>query len=82
MPMRTQLNSETEGEKRLEAGGGLPSAEALFADALIASYRRAIESVAAARTDIRAAAHRLAAPAAIAELMVSRTTRMAASKSI
>jgi N-acetylmuramic acid 6-phosphate etherase len=61
MPMRTQLNSETEGEKWLEAGGGLPSAEALFADALIASYRRAIESVAAARTDIRAAAHRLAA---------------------
>ena len=61
MPMRTQLNSETEGEKWLEAGGGLPSAEALFADALLASYRRAIESVAAARTDIRAAAHRLAA---------------------
>jgi N-acetylmuramic acid 6-phosphate etherase len=61
MPMRTQLNSETEGQKWLEAGGGLPSAEALFADALIASYRRAIESVAAARTDIRAAAHRLAA---------------------
>jgi N-acetylmuramic acid 6-phosphate etherase len=61
MPMRTQLNSETEGEKWLEAGGGLPSAEALFADALIASYRRAIESIAAARTDIRAAAHRLAA---------------------
>jgi len=59
--MRTQLNSETEGEKWLEAGGGLPSAEALFADALLASYRRAIESVAAARTDIRAAAHRLAA---------------------
>src|SRR5258708_12915891 len=61
MPMRTQLTSETEGEKWLEAGGGLPSAEALFADALLASYRRAIESVAAARTDIRAAAHRLAA---------------------
>jgi N-acetylmuramic acid 6-phosphate etherase len=59
--MRTQLNSETEGEKWLEAGGGLRSAEALFADALLASYRRAIESVAAARTDIRAAAHRLAA---------------------
>jgi N-acetylmuramic acid 6-phosphate etherase len=58
--MRTQLNSETEGEKWFEAGGGLPSAEALFADALLASYRRAIESVAAARTDIRAAAHRLA----------------------
>src|ERR1700682_1539041 len=61
IPMQTQLNSETEGEKWLEAGGGLPSAEALFADALLASYRRAIESVAAARIDIRAAAHRPAA---------------------
>src|ERR1700682_1038503 len=50
MPRRTQLNSETEGEKWLEAGGGLPSAEALFADALLASYRRAIESGAAPRT--------------------------------
>src|SRR5260370_6329332 len=59
--MGTQLNAETEGEKCVEAGGGLPSAEALFADALLASYRRAIESVAAARTDILAAAHRLAA---------------------
>ena len=57
--MQTQLNSET--EKRLEAGGGIPSGEALFADALLASYRRAIESVAAARGDIRAAALRLAA---------------------
>ena len=34
---------------------------ALFADALLASYRRAIESVAAARGDIGAAALRLAA---------------------
>jgi hypothetical protein len=33
--MRTRLNSETEGEKWLEAGGGLPSDEALFADAAI-----------------------------------------------
>src|ERR1700675_4012882 len=57
--MRTQLNSETENWP--EADGGLPSDEALFADALLASYRRAIESVAAARGDIRAAALRLAA---------------------
>src|SRR4029077_12321843 len=57
--MQTQLNSET--EKRLEAGGGIPGGQALFADALLASYWRAIESVAAARDDIRAAALRLAA---------------------
>src|ERR1700687_2508658 len=39
-----QLSSGTEGEKWLEADGGLPIDEALFADALLASYRRAIES--------------------------------------
>jgi N-acetylmuramic acid 6-phosphate etherase len=58
--MRTQLNS-TEGENWREVDGGLPSDEAVFADALLASYRRAIESVAAARGDIVAAALRLAA---------------------
>src|SRR5712675_3514650 len=57
--MRTQLNSETENWPK--ADGGLPSYEALFTDALLASYRRAIESVAAARGDIGAAALRLAA---------------------
>jgi N-acetylmuramic acid 6-phosphate etherase len=59
--VQTKLNSETEGEKWLEAGGGLPIDEALFAEALLASYRRAIESVAAACGDIRTAALRLAA---------------------
>jgi N-acetylmuramic acid 6-phosphate etherase len=59
--MRTQLNSETEGRTRREAGGDQPTDETLFADALLASYRRAIESVAAARDDIRAAAVHLAA---------------------
>src|ERR1700724_3458484 len=39
IPMRTQLNSETEGEKWLEAGGGLPSDEALLGDAMHASHR-------------------------------------------
>ncbi len=58
--MQAQLNSETEGEKRREACG-VPSDEAVFADALLASYRRAIESVTAARGDIRVAALRLAA---------------------
>ncbi len=57
--VRTQLNSETENWPK--ADGGLPSDEALFTDALLASYRRAIESVAAARGDIGAAALRLAA---------------------
>jgi len=57
--MRTQ-RSATDGGKWLEADGGLPVDEALFADALVASYRRAIESVAAARGDIAAAAVRLA----------------------
>src|SRR5258708_39256395 len=59
--MRTQLNAETEGQRPRDAGDGLPNDEALFADALLASYRRAIESVAAARDDIGAAALRLAA---------------------
>jgi len=56
-----QPNAKTEGEWSLEAGHGLPIDEALFADALLESYRRAIESVAAACADIRAAALRLAA---------------------
>src|ERR1700737_932290 len=45
-----QLSSGTEGEKWLEADGGLPIDEALFADALLASYRPALESVPATRT--------------------------------
>src|SRR5882757_11451365 len=57
--MRTQLNAE--GQRPRDAGDGLPNDEALFADALLASYRRAIESVAAVRADIGAAALRLAA---------------------
>jgi N-acetylmuramic acid 6-phosphate etherase len=59
--MQTRPNSETERDRRLEAGLGVPIDEILFADALLASYRRAIESVAAASSDIRAAALRLAA---------------------
>src|SRR5258705_7231950 len=57
--MRQQVNAEPENWPK--ADGGLPSDEALFTDALLASYRRAIESVAAARGDIGAAALRLAA---------------------
>lgn len=57
--MRTQ--PETEGERRRDAGEGASIDGALFADTLLASYRRAIESVAAARDDIQAAALRLAA---------------------
>jgi N-acetylmuramic acid 6-phosphate etherase len=59
--MQTQPNSETERDRWLDAGPGVPIDETLFADALLASYRRAIESVAAASGDIRAAALRLAA---------------------
>ena len=58
--MQAQLNSETEGEKRREASGR-PNDEVVFGDALLASYRRAIESVTAARGDIRVAALRLSA---------------------
>ena len=58
--MQAQLNSGTEGEKRREASGVL-SDEAVFGEALLASYRRAIESVTAVRADIRVAALRLAA---------------------
>jgi N-acetylmuramic acid 6-phosphate etherase len=59
--MKTQPNATTEGDWRLEAGHDLPIDEALFADAVLTSYRRAIESVAAACGDIRSAALRLAA---------------------
>jgi N-acetylmuramic acid 6-phosphate etherase len=59
--MQIQPNSETDQDRRLEAGRDLPLDEARFADALLASYRRAIESVAAASGDMRAAALRLAA---------------------
>ena len=59
--MQAEPNSEAEQDGRPEAGRDLPVEEAGFADALLASYRTAIESVAAARGDIRAAALRLAA---------------------
>src|SRR5262249_61039244 len=53
-------NLESKGEGWLKAGDP-PTDLSLFADALLASYRRAIESVAAAAGDIHAAALRLAA---------------------
>lgn len=59
--MRACPNSETDGERWPEADGSRPIDLPLFADALLASYRRAIESVAAASSDIRSAALRLAA---------------------
>ena len=59
--MRACPNSETDGERWLEADGSRPIDLPLFADALLASYRRAIESVATASGDIRSAALRLAA---------------------
>src|SRR4051812_48447983 len=59
--MQAQANSETEQDARPDAGSVLSLDEVGFADALLASYRRAIESVAVARGDIGAAALRLAA---------------------
>src|SRR5438477_9060131 len=59
--MQAEPNSEAERDRSREADRGLPIDDGLFADALLASYRRAIESVAAVRGDIRAAALRLAA---------------------
>jgi N-acetylmuramic acid 6-phosphate etherase len=59
--MSTPPDLETKEERRLVAGGGMMIDEALFTDALLASYRRAVESVAAASNDICAAARRLAA---------------------
>jgi len=59
--MRTQPGLQAEGERRLEAGDRTMLDEPLFADAMLASYRRAVESVAAASDDIRLAARRLAA---------------------
>ena len=59
--MQPAPNSETERDRSREADRGLPVDDGPFADALLASYRRAIESVAAARGDIGAAALRLAA---------------------
>ncbi|MGY3239621.1 N-acetylmuramic acid 6-phosphate etherase [Bradyrhizobium sp. USDA 4448] len=55
--MSVLRSSEADGEAR----GGTTGAEALFAEAMLASYRRAIASVTAATGDIRAAALRLAA---------------------
>ncbi|MGV7216339.1 N-acetylmuramic acid 6-phosphate etherase [Bradyrhizobium sp. UFLA05-112] len=54
-------SSETDGEGRRAAGGVVMIDEAMFAEAMLASYRRAIASVAAVSPDIRAAALRLAA---------------------
>jgi len=51
-------NTESQGEEWLTAGNP-PTDLSLFANAMLASYRRAIESVAAAAGDIGAAAHRL-----------------------
>jgi N-acetylmuramic acid 6-phosphate etherase len=53
-------NVESKGEGWLQAGDP-PTEVSLFADAMLASYRRAIDAVAAAENDIRAAALRLAA---------------------
>ena len=55
--MSVLRSSEADGEGR----GGTTGAEALFAEAMLASYRRAIASVTAATGDNRAAALRLAA---------------------
>ncbi|WP_354036441.1 N-acetylmuramic acid 6-phosphate etherase [Bradyrhizobium sp. S3.2.6] len=52
---------ETDGERCRDTGGVVTIDEAVFAEAMLASYRRAIASVAAASGDIRAAALRLAA---------------------
>ncbi|WFU44251.1 N-acetylmuramic acid 6-phosphate etherase [Bradyrhizobium sp. CB82] len=51
----------TDGEGWRDTGGVLMIDEAMFAEAMLASYRQAIASVAAASGDIRAAALRLAA---------------------
>jgi len=58
---RAQTGLRAEEERRLEAGDCTTLDEPLFADAMLASYRRAVESVAAASGDIRFAARRLAA---------------------
>ncbi|MCP3390627.1 N-acetylmuramic acid 6-phosphate etherase [Bradyrhizobium sp. CCGB12] len=52
---------ETGGERCGDTTDVVTTDEAMFADAVLASYRRAIASVAAASSDIRAAALRLAA---------------------
>src|SRR5689334_8257135 len=52
---------ETDGERWGDAGAAASVDEAAFTDAMLGSYRRAIASVAAASSDIRAAALRLAA---------------------
>jgi N-acetylmuramic acid 6-phosphate etherase len=52
---------ETDGERCRDTGGVVILDDAMFADAMLASYRRAIASVAAAAGDIRTAALRLAA---------------------
>src|SRR5262245_40402900 len=57
--MPIQPNSGTDGEGWQGAAATVD--EAAFTEAMLASYRRAIASVAAASSDIRAAALRLAA---------------------
>jgi len=59
--MLTPQISETKEERPPEASGGIAIDETSFADALLASYRRAVESVAAASDGIRVAARSLAA---------------------
>lgn len=54
-------SSETDAERAHDTVGVAVADEAMFADAMLASYRRAIASVTAASCDIRAAALRLAA---------------------
>ncbi|WP_284260088.1 N-acetylmuramic acid 6-phosphate etherase [Bradyrhizobium iriomotense] len=52
---------ETDGERWRDTAGVVMINEAVFAEAMLASFRRAIASVASASEDIRAAALRLAA---------------------
>jgi len=59
--MSVMPNLETDGERWRGTDGVVMIDEAMFAEAMLASYRRAIASVAAASADIRAAALRLAA---------------------
>jgi N-acetylmuramic acid 6-phosphate etherase len=54
-------SAETGGERCGDTSDVVTTDEAVFADAMLASYRRAIASVASVSSDIRAAALRLAA---------------------
>jgi len=61
MTMPVEPSSGADGEGRRDTGAAVELDEAAFTEAMLASYRRAIASVAAASSDIRAAALRLAA---------------------